>query len=41
MHPEVEEEAEIRKMEGGVDPQKDFEQRELELDIPPLQSKGV
>ena len=28
-------------MEGGVDPQKDFEQRELELDIPPLQSKGV
>ncbi|KAL6331915.1 hypothetical protein AAG906_020264 [Vitis piasezkii] len=37
----VEEEAEIREMEGGLDPQKDFEQREPELDISQLQSKGV
>ena len=28
-------------MEGEVDPQRGFEQREPELDIPPLQSKGV
>ena len=41
MHPGVEEEAEIRDMEGGVDPQRGFEHREPELDIPPLHSKGV
>ena len=28
-------------MEGKVDPQSGFQQRELELDIPPLQPKGV
>ena len=28
-------------MEGGVDPQSDFQQRELELDIPPIQLPGV
>ena len=28
-------------MEGGLDPQRDFEQREPELHIPPLHSKGV
>ena len=28
-------------MEGGVDPQSDFQQRELELDIPPIQLQGV
>ena len=28
-------------MEGGLDPQRDFKQRELEFDIPPLQSEGV
>ena len=41
VHPGVEEKAEIREMEGGVDPQRGFQQRELELDIPPFQSKGV
>ena len=42
MHPGVEEKAEIREMEGGLDPQRDFEQRGLELDIPPPpQSEGV
>ncbi|KAL6313403.1 hypothetical protein AAG906_001116 [Vitis piasezkii] len=35
MHPEIEEEVEIREMEGGLDPQRDFEQRGPELDIPP------
>ena len=35
MHPKAEEEAEIREMEGGLDPQRDFEQRGPELDIPP------
>ncbi|RVX14374.1 hypothetical protein CK203_017259 [Vitis vinifera] len=35
MHPEVEEEAEIREMEDRLDPQRDFEQRRPELDIPP------
>ncbi|WKA10982.1 hypothetical protein VitviT2T_028520 [Vitis vinifera] len=35
MHPGVEEEAEIRKMNDGLDSQRDFEQREPELDIPP------
>ena len=28
-------------MEGGVDPQSGYQQRELELNIPPLQSEGV
>ena len=28
-------------MEGGVDPQRGFQHREPELDIPPLQSEGV
>ena len=28
-------------MEGGIDPQRGFQQRESELDIPPLQSEGV
>ena len=35
MHPKVEEEAEIREMEDGLDLQRDFEQRGPELDIPP------
>ena len=35
IHPRVEEEAEIREMKDGLDPQRDFEQRGLELDIPP------
>ena len=34
MHPEVEEEAEIREIEDGLSPQRDFEQSGLELDIP-------
>ena len=42
MHPEAEEEAEIREMEDGLDPQRDFEQRGPELDIPPSpQSEGI
>ena len=42
MHPGVEEEVEIREMEGGLDPQRDFEQRGPELDILPLpQSEGI
>ena len=42
MHPGVEEEAEIRDMEDGLDPQRDFEQRGSELDIPlPPQSKDI
>ena len=42
MHPEVEEEAEIRKIEDGLDPQRDFEQRGPELDIPlPPQLEGI
>ena len=42
MHPKAEEEAEIREMEDGLDPQRDFEQRGPELDIlPPPQSKGI
>ena len=42
MHPGVEEEAEIREMEDGLDLQRDFEQRGPELDIPPPpQSKGI
>ena len=41
MQPGVEEETEIREMEGGLEPQRGFEHREPELDIPPLQSEGV
>ena len=42
MHPGVEEEAEVREMEGGLDPQRDFEQRGPELDIPsPPKSEGI
>ncbi|WKA09103.1 hypothetical protein VitviT2T_026781 [Vitis vinifera] len=42
MHPGDEEEAEIREMEGGLDPQRDFEQSGPECDIPPpLQTEGV
>ena len=39
-HPEVEE-VEIREMEGVVDPQSGYQQREPELDISSLQSEGV
>ena len=35
IHLRVEEEAEIREMEDGLDLQRDFEQRGPELDIPP------
>ena len=38
IHPGVKEEAEIREMEDGLDPQRDFEQRKPELDIP---SEGI
>ena len=42
IHPGVEEEVEIREMEDGLDPQRDFEQRGPELDIPPPhQSEGI
>ena len=42
MYPRVEEEAEIRDMEDGLDPQRDFEQRGPKLDIPPpLQSESI
>ena len=40
-HLEVEKKAEIREVEGRVDPQSGYRQREPELDILPLQSKGV
>ena len=41
VHPGVEEEVKIHEMDGRLDPQKDFEQREPKFDIPPLQSEGV
>ncbi|RVW66572.1 hypothetical protein CK203_064608 [Vitis vinifera] len=42
MHSRVEEEAEIREMEGGLNPQRDFEQRGPKLDIPhPPQLEGI
>ena len=42
MHPGAEEEVEIREMEDGLNPQRDFDQRGLELDIPPPpQSEGI
>nr|CAN68883.1 hypothetical protein VITISV_015907 [Vitis vinifera] len=42
MHPGAEEETEIKEMEDGLDPQRDFEQRGPELDIPPPpQSEGI
>ena len=31
----------MREMESGLDPKRDFNQKEPELDIPPLQSEGV
>ena len=40
-HPGVEEKVEIREMEGGVDPQSGYQQREPKPNFPPLQSKGV
>ena len=40
-HPGVEEEANIREMEGGVDPPSGHQQRGLELDILPLQIKTL
>ena len=39
-HPVVEEEDEIREMEGGLDPQRDFNHRETKFDIPPQQFEG-
>ena len=41
MYSEVEEEVEIREMEGGVDPQSGYLQKEPKLDIPSLQSESV
>ena len=42
MHPGAEEETDIREMEDGLDPHRDFEQRGPELDIlPPPQSEGI
>ena len=42
MHLIVEEEAEIREIEDGLDPKRDFEQRGPELDIPhPPQLEGI
>ena len=42
MHPGANEEAEIREMEDGLDPQRYFELRGPELDIlPPPQSEGI
>ena len=42
MHPGVEEKAEIREMEGGLDPRRDFAHEEPELDIlSPPQLEGI
>ena len=41
VHPGVKNEAKIREINGGVDPQRGFQQIDLALDIPPLQSEGV
>ncbi|RVX13814.1 hypothetical protein CK203_010138 [Vitis vinifera] len=42
IHPGVEEVAEMKEMEDGLDPQRDFEQRGPEIDIPPPhQSEGI
>ena len=42
MHPGAEEEAEIREMEDGLNPHRDFKQRGPELDIPlPPQLEGI
>ena len=42
MHPGAEEKTEIREMADGLDPQRDFEQRRPELDIPlPPKSEGI
>ena len=40
-HSRVEEETEIREMEGRVDPQSGYQQRKPELDILPLQIESV
>ena len=40
-HPKVEKEAEIQEMEGGVDSQRGFQQREPKLYIHPLKLEGV
>ena len=40
-HLGVEEEVEIREIEDEVDLQSDYQQRELELNIPSLQSEGI
>ena len=40
-HPGVEEETEIREIEGRVNPQSGYQQRGPELEIPPLHTKGV
>ena len=40
-HPIVEEKAEIREMEGGVDSQRGFQQKEPKLYIHPLKLEGV
>ena len=42
MHPGAKEKAEIKEIKDGLDPQRDFEQRGPELDIPyPPQSEGI
>ena len=42
MHPEAEEEAEIKEMEDGLNPQREFEQRRTKLEIlPPPQLEGI
>ena len=42
MHLRAEEKAEIKEMEDGLDPQRDFEQKRHKLDIPhPSQSEGI
>ena len=42
MHPGAEKKAEIKEMEDGLDPQRDFEQKRHKLDIPPpSQSEGI
>ena len=42
MHPEAEEEAEIKEIEDGLNPQREFEQRRTKLEIlPPPQLKGI
>ena len=40
-HYRVEEKVEIGEMDDGVNPQRGFQQREPEFDIPPLQLEGI